>query len=512
MNGADSLVHTMLASGVDTCFANPGSSEMHFVSALDRIDGMRCVLVLFEGIATGAADGYWRMAEKPAATLLHLGPGLANGLSNVHNARKASSGMLNSIGEHASWHLKHDAPLASDIEGLARPLCHWVHTSTSSSTVGRDAANAIAMARRAQIASLILPGDTAWNDGGVSTCAPIANDTDNFDQDHVDAAAKALLSGEKSMLILGGRSIRGRTLELAGQIAGKTGATLATQFFSARTERGAGRVKAFRIPYFVDPALEAMREFRHLITAESREPISFFAYPDKPSQMKNPDASVTELCPIGHNGEAAMQALADAVGAKPHHATHQTRDEEPLPTGELNQMSIARILAALIPENGIVVDESVTTGRESFGVTAGARPHDWLQNMGGSIGYGMPLSVGAAIACPDRHVLTLSGDGSAMYTLQALWTQARENLTVTTLVFANRAYKILQVEFDGVGAGKPGEKAMSMMTIDNPALDFVSLARGMGVPAHRVTTCEELITALSRRLSEQGPGVIEVML
>jgi len=169
-------------------------------------------------------------------------------------------------------------------------------------------------------------------------------------------------------------------------------------------------------------------------------------------------------------------------------------------------------LAALIPENGIVVDESVTTGRESFGVTAGARPHDWLQNMGGSIGYGMPLSVGAAIACPDRHVLTLSGDGSAMYTLQALWTQARENLTVTTLVFANRAYKILQVEFDGVGAGKPGEKAMSMMTIDNPALDFVSLARGMGVPAHRVTTCEELITALSRRLSEQGPGVIEVML
>lgn len=232
MNGADSLVHTMLASGVDTCFANPGSSEMHFVSALDRIDGMRCVLVLFEGIATGAADGYWRMVEKPAATLLHLGPGLANGLSNIHNARKASSGMLNIIGEHASWHLKHDAPLASDIEGLARPLCHWVRTSTSSTAVGRDAVDAIAIARRAQIASLILPGDSAWDTGGVPTMAPIANYSEEFDQHKVEAAAKVLLSGNKSMLILGGRSIRGRTLDLAGQIAGKTGATVATQFLA----------------------------------------------------------------------------------------------------------------------------------------------------------------------------------------------------------------------------------------------------------------------------------------
>lgn len=512
MNGAESLVRTLVASGVDTCFANPGTSEMHFVSALDRTEGMRSILVLFEGVATGAADGYWRMAGKPASTLLHLGPGLANGLANIHNARKAASGIVNIVGEHASWHLAFDAPLTSDIEGLSRPLSDWVRTSRGAQAIGPDAIDAVEAARASKIATLILPGDTAWNEGGI-VAQPRASSTDtSVDADAVEAAARALASGEKTMIILGGQSISGEALELAGRIAGKTGATLATQFFSSRTERGAGRVTAMRIPYFVDAALAALKDYRQLVTVETREPISFFAYPDKPSQMKHPDARVTELCPRGVHGLASLRALADAVGANPSHAAHQLRTETALPTGALNQTTIAHILSAMIPENAIVVDESVTTGRESFALTAGARPHDWLQNMGGSIGYGMPVATGAAIACPDRRVLSLSGDGSAMYTIQSLWTQAREGLNVTTLIFANRAYQILRQEFAGVGAGAPGKKASEMLSIDNPTLDFVAMSQSMGVPAERVETCEELVAALQRRLGEEGPSLIEVVL
>jgi len=512
MNGAESLVRTLVASGVDTCFANPGTSEMHFVSALDRTDGMRSILVLYECVGTGAADGYWRMAGKPASTLLHLGPGLANGLSNIHNARKASSGMVNVIGEHATWHLEFDAPLSSDIEGLARPLSDWVRTSRGAQAIGADAAEAVSVARQSKIASLILPGDTAWNAGGQETKAADVSEAANVDPGAVEAAARALQSGEKAMIIIGGQSISGRALELAGQIAGKTGATLATQFFSARTERGAGRVPAFRIPYAVDAALAALREYRQIITVETREPVSFFAYPGKPSQMKNPDAKVTELSPRGVHGLAALEALANAVGAKPSDARHQPRAQEGVPAGPLNPSTIAQVLSAVIPENAIVVDESVTTGRESFALTAGARPHDWLQNMGGSIGYGIPVATGAAVACPDRQVICLSGDGCAMYTLQGLWTQARESLNVITLVFANRAYQILRQEFAGVGAGLPGEKAAAMLSLENPSLDFVALAKGMGVPAVRVETSEALASAIENRIGEAGPFLIEVAL
>jgi acetolactate synthase-1/2/3 large subunit len=512
MNGAESLVRTLVNGGVDVCFTNPGTSEMHFVAALDRVEGMRSILVLYEGVATGAADGYWRMADKPASTLLHLGPGLANGLSNIHNARKASSGIVNIIGEHATWHLEHDAPLASDIEGLARPLSHWVKTSRGSQVVGADAADAIVEARQARIASLILPGDTAWENGGAVAETPSVQARAGIDAKAVRAAARALGSGEPALLIIGGRAMRGHALELAGRIAGRTGATLATQFFSSRIERGAGRVPTFRIPYFVDPALSALSKYKHLITVETREPVSFFAYPGKPSLLKHPNAEVHQVCGPGGDGLAALEALAQEVGAKPTDARHQERTEATLPTGALTQQSIAHILSALIPEQAIIVDESVTTGRESIALTAGAAPHDWLQNMGGSIGYGLPVATGAAVACPGRRVISLSGDGCAMYTLQALWTQAREGLDVTTLVFANRAYQILRVEFAGVGAGAPGAKARAMMSLDNPALDFVALARGMGVPATRAATSEELTAALKGALREPGPHLIEVVL
>ena len=515
MNGAESLVRSLLASKVDVCFTNPGTSEMHFVAALDRVPGMRSVLALFEGVVTGAADGYYRMADRPASTLLHLGPGLGNGIANLHNARKASSGIVNIVGEHASWHLAYDAPLKADIEGLARPVSHWVRTSPSADTVGADAAAAVAAAATGQIASLILPGDTAWNECKVGVAEPLGRQQRaKATSAAIEAAAKVLARAktEPTMLVLGGKALRADALEYAGRIAARTGCVLATQFFSSRIERGAGRVPLFRIPYAVDLALAALKDYRHIICIETGEPLAFFAYPGKPSLLKPDGCQVHSVCAPGDDGLAALEALAGAVGGKRGDARLQPRAETTLPTGPLNSASIAQVLAALIPENAIVIDESVTTGRESMGATAGAAPHDMIQNMGGSIGYSPPVAVGAAVACPDRKVICLTGDGSAMYTIQALWTQAREGLDVLTVIFANRAYQILRNEFAGVGAGLPGPKANDMLTIDRPDLDFTALAKGMGVPATRVSTTEELCKAFAAGCKEKGPRLIEVVL
>ncbi len=514
MNGAESLVRSLLASDVDVCFTNPGTSEMHFVSALDRVDGMRSILALFEGVVTGAADGFYRMADRPASTLLHLGPGLGNGIANLHNAKKASSGIVNIVGEHASWHLQYDAPLAADIEGLARPMSQWVRTSPSAAQVGADAAAAVAAAKvpPGHIATLILPGDTAWDEGGV-VAEPIGVQARTQPREAaVEAAAEVLRRGEPTLLILAGRALRTDALDWAGAIAAKTGCTLASQFFSARIERGAGRVAPVRIPYAVDQALAMLKPFRHIITVETREPLAFFAYPDKPSLLKPEDCAVHELCDNRASALAALEALASAVGAKRSDAVRQGLNRPELPTGPLGSKGIAAALAALIPEQAILVDESVTTGRETMGVTASAAPHDVLQNMGGSIGFGGPLAIGAAVACPGRKVIHLSGDGSAMYTIQGLWTQAREGLDVLTVVFANRTYQILHNEFAGVLAGTPGPKALDMLNIDRPTLDFVSLAAGMGVPGTRVDDLDQFCKAFAAGCRDRGPQLIEVVL
>nr|WP_316652722.1 acetolactate synthase large subunit [uncultured Gellertiella sp.] len=521
MNGAEILVNTLLAGGVDVCFANPGTSEMHFVAALDSYPRMRCVLGLHECVVTGAADGYFRMAKKPASTLLHLGPGLANGLSNLHNAMKASSGIVNVVGDHASWHLQYDAPLTSDVDGIARPLSTWLKRARSADDVARHAAEAIDAARSKPpgIATLILPGDAAWNEAENPVHFP-----ENLSgpgagraylrpkSDAVYAAAKALLGGEPVALFLGGEALQGEALEAIGRIVAKTGAKPFSQTFSARIERGAGRASAARLPYPVDAAVEALKPFRHVITVQANPPVGFFAYPGKPSQLADPEAAIVSLCTLSEDPVAALEALAEAVGAARTEPRREIRRAQALPTGPLNPLTIAEALAVFIPENAVVVDESITTGLNSYALTAGAAPHDWLQNMGGSIGFAPPVATGAAIACPDRKVLCITGDGSAMYSLQALWTQAREGLDVTTLIFANRTYQILKTEFAGVGAGSPGPSALDMMDIDRPDLDWVRLGEGMGVPSVRVTTAEELCTALGRSLSCGGPSLIEVVL
>jgi acetolactate synthase I/II/III large subunit len=515
MNGAESLVRTLIAGGVNVCFTNPGTSEMHFVAALDKVSGMRCVLGLFEGVVTGAADGYYRMLGRPASTLLHLGPGLANGLANLHNAKKANSGIVNIVGEHATYHIAYDAPLTADIEGVAAPMSHWVKTSPSSRTVAADGALAIEAARQVpgRIATLILPADTAWGPANGTVEAAPQPAPAHVSDDAVKSAAAMLRSGQRASLLLGGDALRQRSLELAGRIAAKTGCAILTEGANTRLERGAGRVQVERIPYVVDRALGVMRAAGNLVLVGAREPVAFFAYPDKPSLLMPQDARSTQLASVDENIEAALEALAIELGAmQTAPAGIAAPRRPPLPSGPISPSAIASILGAMLPENAIVVDESVTTGREFFPETAGAPPHDWINNRGGSIGYGMPVAIGAAIACPERKVIALEGDGSAMYTLQSLWTMAREGLAVTVLIFANGTYNILRGELTNVGVRNPGPRAVDMLSIGRPDLDWVALAHGMGVEASRAKTCDELAKTLGAGLRAPGPYLIEVAL
>lgn len=514
MNGAQSLVTTLLRSGVDVCFTNPGTSEMHFVAALDSIAGMHCVLALFEGVATGAADGYYRIAGRPASTLLHLGPGLANGLANLHNAKKAGSGIVNVVGEHATAHIALDAPLASDIEGLAGPMSHWVRTSRSPATVGQDGADAVAEARTApgRIATLILPGDTAWDPGGV-VAEPVAVPArQTVDSDRLEAAADALRLGPGSLLLLGGDALSADNLAMAGRIAAKTGCGLLAEWANAKVERGAGRVSVNRIPYVVEKAVELLKDYDRIVLMGARPPIAFFAYPDKPGILSRPGCDILETADRAHDLTDALAALADllnAGGTAPAGLAAPGRPDRPV--GAVTPESIAAALGATLPEGTIVIDESVTTGRGFFPATAGAPPHIWLNNLGGSIGYGLPAAIGAAIAAPDQKVLAMAGDGSAMYTLQALWTMARENLDIVVLIFANRSYRILMGELANVGVQNPGPRAMDMLNLTNPEPDWVHLARGHGVAATRVDSADTLTAALSDHFGERGPSLIEVV-
>jgi acetolactate synthase-1/2/3 large subunit len=515
MNGAESLVAALVDQGVDICFANPGTSEMHFLAALGDNPRMRSVLCLFEGVATGAADGWYRMKDAPASTLLHLGPGLANGLANIHNAKRASSGMVNIIGEHSASHLKYDPPLTSDIEGLARPLSHWVRRADSASTVAWDTTQAVTKAsgHPGQIATLVLPGDVSWQQAGdAAVPSSSGNKPAPPSAARNEHVANVLRSGEPTLIILANKATRGVALERAGQVAAATGARLASQFFTARIERGAGRVPIERIPYAVPQAQAFLKGFTHIITVETGEPIAFFSYPDKPSLLKPEGTLVHPLVEAEEDSALAFEMLLEALGASKTAPRLQEHVKTTVPTGALNPTSVAHALAAALPEHCILVDESLTTGRESMGHTLGAPPHDLINNMGGSIGYATPVATGAALACPQRRVFCMVGDGSAMYTIQSLWTQAREQLNVTTIIFANNSYAILKAEYANMGAGTPGARALSMIDIDRPSIDWLAMAKSMGVPGFSVDTAEAFYQAMVDSTREPGPSLIEVRL
>jgi len=512
MNGAESLVHTLLACGVDTCFSNPGTSEMHFVAALDRIPGMRCVLGLFEGVVTGAADGYARMTDRPAATLLHCGPGLANGLANLHNARRARSPIVNLVGDQATYHRPLDAPLTADTEGFARGVSAWTRTATHATTVGSDCASAVQAARSAPggIATLILPSDTCWDEGGVAGAPLPVPAAPQASPDAIQGVVRALRSGEPTLLLLGGTALRAEALDTAGSILAATGARMLAQTSNARIARGAGRTSIERVPYPVDQAVAALAGVRHLILVGAPPPVGFFAYPNKPSSMAPPDCQVHVLARPEHDAADALARVAQELGTAP--AIRPDTAPRPAPArGAVTSEAVAQSLDALLPDQAIIVDESVSFGRAFFPGTHNAAPHDWLQITGGAIGCGIPLATGAAIGAPGRRVVGLQADGSAMYTLQGLWTQARERLDVTTVILSNRKYAILLGEYRGVGAN-PGRTALDMMDLGNPDLDWVRLANGMGVEAARADDMERFADLFSQANARPGPFVIELVI
>jgi len=513
-NGAQALMKTLVDAGIEVCFTNPGTSEMHFVAALDSEPKMRAVLALFEGVATGAADGYARMADKPAATLLHLGCGLGNGLANLHNARKGKVPVVNIVGDHATYHVKYDAQLQSDIETVARNVSPgFVRTSQSTEVLCKDAAEAIAVARGlpGQVATLILPADVSWGEGG-QPCAPLPQpEARAADDAAVQAVKDAIASGQKTALLLGGRALREPALMAAARIAAHSGVTLFAETFPTRIERGAGLPPIERIAYLAELATLQLSEFDHLVLVDAKAPVSFFGYPGKPSYLVPDNCTAHTLSTPEQDAAASLNKLAEALGAAGAEPRLQAEGRPGLPKGKLTAEKVCRAMGELMPENSIIVDESITSGLMLNAMTAGAPRHDMITLTGGAIGQGLPNAVGAAIACPDRPVFALIGDGTAMYTIQALWTMARENLNVTTIIFNNASYSILNVELERVGAEEAGAKAKSQLDISGPVTHYAQLAQSMGVHGVRVRTAEELIKAMEYAQAHPGPHLIEAV-
>jgi len=511
VNGAQALIASLVGAGVDVCFMNPGTSEMHFVAALDSVPQMRGVLALFEGVATGAADGYARIAGRPAAVLLHLGPGLANGLANLHNARRAGSPVLIIVGAHATGHVRYDAPLQSDIEALARTVSGWVHTSGTTRDLARDAMRAVAAARRGQIATLILPADVSWSDGGaLAPARPAAGHLSSTIVDDIQVASVADLLSPQAMLFLGGQALSEPGLRAASRISAATGTRLLAETFPARMERGAGLPAVNRLAYLAEQAEDQLAGVGHLILAGARSPVSFFAYPGLASDLVPAGCSVTVLAERDQDAVAALEQLADlvAAGTPPVLAASAVRPAEP---GPLTAISLANTIAASLPAGAIIADEANTSGFALPTALTGAARHSLLTLTGGAIGQGLPAGTGAAVAAPDRPVLCLEADGSALYTIQALWTQAREQLNVTTVLINNAAYALLRMELARTAAGQAGERAARMLDLSGPTPDFTAISTGLGVPAVRVTTAEDLDRELRRAYAEPGPHLIEAI-
>ena len=519
MNGAQSLIASLVKSDVDVCFSNPGTSEMHFVAALDSVPEMRGILCLFEGVASGAADGYARMAEKPASTLFHLGPGMGNAIANLHNAQKAFTPLVNIVGEHATHHRKYEAPLTSNIEGYAEPFSKWLRVSQTAKDVGADAADAIAACQSGVpgIATLLLPANTAWDSGGViAQKVPVAAPKPVVPS-HIKDAANRLEQAKRAVMLINGSAVSERGLEAAARIREKTGATIYLSTFHARAERGAGRVNIPKLPYFPDQIYAALDGCDELILVGQDRPVTFFAYPGKKSDCTPEGVEPFKLSTLAEDQVAALEALAEEVGAPAiDKLSGDPRSKLIVPElqkGELTPHSAGHAIAALLPENCIIADESTTSGGTSYLLTMNAPPHDLIAVTGGAIGGGIPLAIGAAVACPDRKIVNLQADGSGMYTIQGLWTIARERLDVTTVIWNNRTYNILNMELHNVGAANDaGPMALSMFDLSNPDIDFCALARAMGVEAMRATTAEDFNGQFAYCMANKGPHLIEAMI
>lgn len=513
MNGAESVIATLSAGGVEVCFANPGTSELHLVAALDSGPPFRCVLGLFEGVVTGAADGYARMSEKPACTLLHLGPGIANGLANLHNAKRARVPVINLVGDHPKSHYQLNPPLAADVEATARPYCDWIRVSESVKRLGADTAAAIAAARSypGQVATLIIPCDLAWGQGGTPGDISAATLPRPPDPQRIEEAAALLRRREPTAILLGPGSLHGAGLAAAGRLASASGATLLTPYPLKRLERGHARPKVHRIPYPREQATKLLARFKQLIVVGTALPVAYFAHPASSALLIPPGCEVYTAAETNDDNVGVLEALADSLSPQQITESNEKAYTQSDPEGAISLSGLAAAIAATLPEGAVVIDESMTSGRQIMAATQSCPPHDWIGNTGGSIGIALPLAIGAAIACPDRRVLCLSAEGSGMYTAQALWTMSREGLNVTILIFNNRRYGVLQSELVGMGLGELGPRGLSLLSLDRPPLDWTALARGMGVPSCRTDDLQGTTRALRLGLAAPGPSLIEVL-
>ncbi|MCC6708063.1 MAG: acetolactate synthase large subunit [Gammaproteobacteria bacterium] len=512
MNGAHTLLDTLVEAGIEVCFANPGTSEMHLVTAIGKTDAVRPILCLFEGVVTGAADGYARMADNPAITLLHLAPGYANGMANLHNASKAHSAVVNIVGDHAVWHHKYNAPLTSDVPGHVRLQSAWVRTSASAEDLALAGAEAVQAARggAGHIATLIVPANHAWEPAQKSYDRLAPEGLATVADSAIEAVAAALANGRRTAIVVGGRAMREAPLEMLGRIAAGCNATLLCETFPVRVQRGAGRTPLARIPYFAEQAIEFLKDFEQIILVGAQEPVAFFAYPGVPSLLAPPDCAMMTLAGVHDDIPAALAKLATRVTTAAE-CPRQPRIVPSLTGTELSPGAIADVISAGLPENAIISDEGITCAQELFLRTEGAPAHDWISVTGGSIGQGLPVSFGASIACPDRKVVAFQADGSAMYTVQSLWSMARERSDVTVVLLNNSSYAILNVELTRLKAGDPNPKTLSMLDLGNPVIDWVSIAQGMQVDACKVETVAEFENAFAKAMQTRGPHLIEVM-
>jgi acetolactate synthase-1/2/3 large subunit len=513
-NGAHALIRTLVDAGVTTCFTNPGTSEIHFVAALDSVPEMRAVLTVFEGVATGAADGYARMADIPAATLLHLGPGLGNGLANLHNARRARVPVVNIVGDHATYHTQYDTPLQSDIETVARNVSTWVRTSRNTEELARDTVEAIAAATGppGQVATLIVPADVSWQIGGEPAAPPPAAAPLAVSGGIIETIGAAIRSSRRTGILLGGQALRERGLLAAARIAAAAGTKLFAERNLARLERGAGLPAVERLAYWPELVSQQLDGLEHLILAGTTAPSSSFAYQGKNSSLVPPGCAVHELSPPTSDVVRSLEELVDEVGAGDATPMLQTGFVPPRPEGPLTAAKVCQAIGATLPERAILSDEAITSALTLPVNTAGAPRHDWLTLTGGAIGQGLPVAVGAAVACPDRPVIALEADGSALYTIQSLWTMAHEQLDVTVVIFNNRAYGILGAELARIGVQEAGPVARGQLDLGNPAVDFVGLGAGLGIPSRRADTGEQLTGALDEAIGEPGPHLIEAVI
>jgi acetolactate synthase-1/2/3 large subunit len=514
MNGATALIETLADCGVEFCIANPGTSEMHLVQGLDHVPKVKSVLALFEGVCTGAADGVARMTGKPAATLTHLGPGLANGIANLHNARRANSPMINIVGNHPNYHVGYDAPLTSNIDTLAANFSSWIKSSSTSATLAQDGADAYTATLRqtpgseGQIATLIMGADAAWGDSPGPARPNHLPQRSKVDEQAVVAIANTLNAGGKTALLLEHHALDPAALEAASRIAGKTGCRLLTGTFPAAIDGGPGRVAVERLPYFPEHILADLDGTENLILVNGSVPASFFAYQGIPGQLVPQGCTVHTLSRVEEDAIDALERVAERLGAGKDGIVRFDAKDMPMPEGQLSNSSIIQSFAATMPEDIIVCTDS-GGGNAAYPVCQNTVPHSWLSLTGGAIGQGGPVATGAALACPDRPVVALLGDGGAAYTIQCLWTQARENLNVTTVIFANNSYNILNVEYARLGVTEMGEIAASLFDIGNPNLNWVDMAKGFGVPGAVANTAEELCTLLKQSYKTPGPFLIQ---